>query len=159
MKVREVMTANPSCCVSSETAQRAGIIMRDEDTGVVPIVTGKESRKLVGMITDRDLCLGIVAGGLNPTNTTLETFMTSRVVSCNSDDDLDTVLKLMEKNQVRRIPVVDEQNIIQGIVSMADLMNRGKVSSGETREVLKSVSEPTGEASKPRADSAVSQAK
>ena len=76
------------------------------------------------------------------------------MIHCNADDDLEQVLELMKTNQVRRILVVDQHNKIEGIVSLSDLMNRGKVPKGETRDTLKGISEPTGEASKPRAQSA-----
>jgi CBS domain-containing protein len=122
----------------------------------VPIVERKGSRKVIGVVTDRDLCIGVIAErpsgaeGLNPANTPVEQYMTRQVVFCGADDDLDKVLDLMQENQVRRILVVDGQDTIQGVVSMADLMNRGDVSKGETRETLKRISEPTDEASKPR---------
>jgi CBS domain containing-hemolysin-like protein len=64
------------------------------------------------------------------------------------------VLELMQENQIRRVIVVDDQNMIQGVVSLSDLMNRGRVPEDETQDTLKAISEPTGEASKPRAQSA-----
>ena len=159
MLVSEVMTTNPTCCIPSDTAQTAAIIMRDENTGIVPIVEQKGSGKLVGVVTDRDLCIGVIAQrppgteALNPTNIPVEHCMTTKVIYCSPSDDVETVLDLMKDNQVRRILVVDEQNTIQGVVSMADLMNRGHVSKGDTRETLKAISEPTNEPSKPRAES------
>jgi CBS domain-containing protein len=160
MLVREVMTTNPTCCTPSDTARTAAMIMRDEDTGVVPIVERKGSGKLIGVVTDRDLCIGLIAQtpigteGMTPTNTPVEHCMTTQVVYCSAADDVEKVLDLMQENQVRRVLVVDERNTIQGVVSLADLMNRGKVSKGETRETLKRISEPSGEASKPRAHTA-----
>ena len=161
MVVREVMTTHPTCCIPSDTAQTAAIIMRDEDTGIVPIVERKGSGKLVGVVTDRDLCIGVIAerpsgkamAGLDPTNIPVEQCMTSEVIYCSAEDDVEKVLELMKSNQVRRVLVVDEQNTIQGVVSLSDLMNRGRVPEGETRETLKAISEPTGEPSKPRAHS------
>jgi CBS domain-containing protein len=160
MLVSEVMTTNPTCCIPTDSAQTAAIIMRDEDTGIVPIVERKGSGKLIGVVTDRDLCIGLIAQrpagteGLNPTNIHVKHCMTTQVVYCGPGDDVDKVLDLMKENQVRRVLVVDEQNTIQGVVSLADLMNRGNVSKGETRETLKRISEPTNETSKPRAQSA-----
>lgn len=160
MLVREVMTKNPTCCIPSDTAQTAAIIMRDEDTGIVPIVERKGSGKLIGVVTDRDLCIGVIAQrpdgteGINPTNIPVKLCMTTQVVYCGAADDVEKVLDLMQKNQVRRVLVVDEQNALQGVVSMADLMNRSDVSKGETRETLKRISQPTDEASKSRAQSA-----
>ena len=160
MQVNDVMTTNPTCCIPSDTAQTAAIIMRDEDTGIVPIVERKGSRKVVGVVTDRDLCIGVIAEkpigteGLSHANIPIENCMTRQVVSCNSDDDLDKVLHLMQENQVRRVLVIDGEDTILGVVSMADLMNRGDVSKGETRETLKAISEPTDAPSKPRAQTA-----
>jgi CBS domain-containing protein len=134
--------------------------MRDENTGIVPIVEHKGSGKLIGVVTDRDLCIGVIAQrpsgteGLSPTNIPIKHCMTTQVVYCGASDDLETVLDLMKQNQVRRVLVVDDQNTIEGVVSLADLMNRGNVSKGDTRETLKRISEPTAEASKPRAQSA-----
>lgn len=153
MRVSEVMTANPVCCIPSDTAQTAAIIMRDEDIGIVPIVEAKGSRKLVGVVTDRDLCVAVIAEQqIDPTNLALEQCMTGKLVMCREDDDLEKVVDLMQENQVRRVPVVNKQNEIQGIVSLSDVVNRGKIAEGETRETLKSITEPTGEPSKPRAE-------
>jgi len=156
MQIKEVMTANPTCCIPSDTAQTAAIIMRDEDTGIVPIVEGKGDRQLVGVVTDRDLCVGVIANAATTDllNVPIEQCMTTKVISCKPDEDVDAVLVAMQENQIRRIVVVDDENKIQGIVSMADLMNRGKVEKGAIRETLKSISKPTGEPSKPRAESA-----
>ena len=161
MKASEIMTTHPACCIPSDTAQTAAIIMRDEDTGIVPVVETKGSRKLVGVVTDRDLCIGVIANrpqmteaGSNPTNAPIERFMTARVVTCSGGDDLEEVLELMRENQVRRVLIVDQNDEIQGVISLSDLMMRGAVPKGETRQTLKSISRPTGEASKPRAESA-----
>jgi CBS domain-containing protein len=158
MQIKEVMTANPTCCIPSDTAQTAAIIMRDEDTGIVPVVEGKGNRQLVGVVTDRDLCVGVIANAATADllNVPIEQCMTTKVISCKADEDVDAVLDAMQENQIRRIVVVDSENKIQGIVSMADLMNRGKVEKRAIRETLKSISKPTGESSKPRAESAVS---
>ncbi len=161
MKVSEIMTTNPACCIPSDAAQTAALIMRDEDTGIVPVVENKGSRKLVGVVTDRDLCIGVIAerpqtteAGLDPTNAPIEQFMTAQVVTCSKDRDLEDVFALMRENQVRRVVVVDQKNEIQGVVSLSDLMMRGAVPKGETHQTLKGISMPTGEASKPRAESA-----
>lgn len=165
MKASEIMTTNPACCIPSDAAQTAAIIMRDEDTGIVPVVENKGSRKLVGVVTDRDLCIGVIAErpiidtGIDATNAPIKQFMTAKVISCAEDSDMEDVLTLMRENQVRRVLVVDRKNEILGVVSLSDLMLRGAVPKGETRQTLKSISLPTGEASKPRAQSAKAAAK
>src|SRR3989442_7350942 len=122
MRVSEIMTSNPSCCVPEDTAKDAALVMKNTDTGVVPVIENQKPRRLVGIVTDRDLCNEVIAEGRDAEEVHLEECMTRQIVSCASDDDLERVLVLMATNQVRRIPVVDEQNVIQGIVSMSDMV-------------------------------------
>src|SRR5262249_44821153 len=123
-------------------------------TGVIPIVESQQNRRLVGIVTDRDLCVEVIAKGKNGNEVRLQECMTRNPVSCGPDDDLDDILKLMTENQIRRIPAVDSRNIVQGIVSLADVVLRGQTQTGQTRQTLSEISEPTAEASKPRAQSA-----
>jgi CBS domain-containing protein len=153
MKIKHVMTKDPTCCVPSDTAQRAASLMRDEQAGVVPVIENEQSQKIVGVLTDRDLCMNVVAEGRDPGTTRVEDCMTSTVVSCSSQDAVEKATELMRENQIRRIPVVDEQRRLVGIISMADIVGRANVKTTETHETLKSVSAPSGEPSKPRAKS------
>jgi CBS domain-containing protein len=121
MKVREIMSANPICCVASDTAQHVAQIMRERNVGSVPVVDDLQSHKLLGMITDRDLCLAIVAQGLNPTNTAIKPYLTVQALSCREGENIDTCARLMQKHQVRRIPIVDSDGRVIGIVAQADL--------------------------------------
>ncbi len=107
------------------------------DTGIVPVVENEESRKLVGVVTDRDLCLQIVAEGRDPQKTPVKDCMTRHLICCNPDDDVRKALELMEVNQIRRIPIVNKENMLVGIVSMADVAQRGDV---PVQETLKKVS-------------------
>ena len=153
MKIKHVMTKDPTCCVPSDTAQRAAKIMRDEDSGVVPIIENEQSRKVIGIVTDRDLCMNVVAEGRDPRATQVHEAMTTTVVSCSPQDSVDKATELMRENQIRRISVVDEQHRLVGIVAMADIVGRANVRTTETHETLKIVSAPTSEPSKPRARS------
>jgi len=153
MKIKHVMTKDPTCCVPSDTAQRAASIMRDEDAGVVPVIDDGHSCKIVGVITDRDLCMTIVAEGRDPRTTQVHECMTSTVVSCLAQDSVEKVTDLMRENQIRRIAVIDEARRLIGIVALADIVGRANVKTLETHETLKSVSAPTAEPSKPRAKS------
>lgn len=153
MKIKHVMTKDPTCCVPSDTAQRVASLMRDEQAGVIPVIENEQSQKIVGVVTDRDLCMNVVAEGRDPGTTRVEECMTSAVVSCSSQDAVEKATELMRENQIRRIPVVDEQRRLVGIVSMADIVGRANVKTTETHETLKSVSAPSGEPSKPRARS------
>ena len=150
MKVKHLMTKDPTCCVSSDTAQRAAAIMRDEHVGIVPVIENEQSRRLVGVVTDRDLCMNVVAEGRDPTAVAVATCMTTTVVSCAATDAVAKVTELMKDNQVRRVPVVDEHGALAGIVAMADLVERAELKPTETHETLKRVSTPSETPSKPR---------
>jgi CBS domain-containing protein len=147
------MTKDPKCCVATDVAQHAATIMRDEDTGFVPVVESHERRKLIGVVTDRDLCMGVVAQGKDPRSAPVADCMTPKVVTCAPDDSVDRASELMRENQIRRVPIVNDQGELVGIVAMADIVERDAVKPAQTHETLKKVSEPTEAPSKPRAQS------
>ncbi len=153
MRVKHVMTKHPTCCLTTDSAQKVAAIMRDERTGVVPVIDNEQSQRIVGVVTDRDLCINVVAEGQEPHAVTAEACMTTTVVTCSTNDSVDKATELMKDNQIRRVPVVDDQGRVQGIVSMADLVTRADLKMGETHDTLKKVSAPTPEPSKPRARS------
>jgi CBS domain-containing protein len=153
MRVKHVMTKNPSCCLPSDDTVRAAGIMRNEDTGIVPVIDNEQSLKIVGVVTDRDLCMNVVAEGRDPRTVAVDACMTQVVVTCSPNDSVAKAIELMKDNQIRRVPVVDEQGRLQGIVAMADLVGRGDLPMAETHETLKRVSTITPEPSKPRARS------
>lgn len=142
MKISEVMTPDPACCVVGDSAHKAAIIMRELNVGIIPVVDSDESNKLVGLVTDRDLCMKVVAEGADPKSVHMRECMTGKLVTCKPDDDVETVLHLMQENQIRRIPVVDHTNVIQGIVSTADMVLCGELESGEIDETMRDISEP-----------------
>jgi len=98
MKIKHVMTKDPTCCLPSDTAQRAASIMRDEHAGVVPVIDNEQGRKIVGVVTDRDLCMNVVAEGRDPQTTYVQDCMTATVVSCFSQDSVDKATELMREN-------------------------------------------------------------
>ncbi len=149
-KLKDVMTANPACCVGSDTVQHAAKLMTEHDAGAIPVVTDHQSRKLEGMITDRDICCSLVAQGKDPKTATVGEHMTRRVVSCGADDDLDSCTKAMQENQVRRLPVVDGQGCCIGIVSQADLALKAD-EPDKVHQTVAAVSKPTPQVSAPRA--------
>jgi CBS domain-containing protein len=124
--------------------------MKDMDVGIVPVVGNEQHRKVIGLVTDRDLCLEVIAEGREPQGTQVRECMTPTLVCCTADDDLQKALALMQDNQIRRIPVVDRDGIIEGMVSMGDVVQRAEISASRALEILKKVSEPTDQASKPR---------
>lgn len=126
MKIREVMSRDPVCCVLTDTAQKVAKILCDHNVGSVPVVTDQESRKLVGMITDRDLCCSVVAQGADPKNTSIEKLITPTPFTCRDGENIEACERVMQEHQVRRIPVVDAEDRVIGIVSQADLALKDK---------------------------------
>jgi CBS domain-containing protein len=126
MKVRDVMTPDPVCCTPDDTAQKVARMLKDQDIGSVPVVLDQVSRKLVGMITDRDLCCNIVAEGKDPISTTIDRIFTLNPVSCREGENITLCETLMQQHQVRRIPVVDGEERCIGIVSQADVALKDK---------------------------------
>jgi CBS domain-containing protein len=121
MKVREVMTRQPICCHSRDSAVAVAQILRDEDIGSVPIISEADSQRVEGIITDRDIVCRIISEGLDPSTTTIEMFITRDPVTCRPEQSLESCEKLMQTHRIRRIPVVDNQGRCVGIVSQADL--------------------------------------
>jgi CBS domain-containing protein len=142
MLCEELMTRNPKCCVPSDTAMRVARMMKIEDVGSMPVCSSADSKRLVGIVTDRDLCLEIVAEGLDAKSTTIESFMTREPVTCRTDEDLDTALDRMESNQIRRLPVVDSRGALVGIIAQADIATRAR-SPQKTGEVVAEISRPS----------------
>lgn len=123
-KCSEVMTKNPVCCLPGDMVAEVAQLMKRKNIGPVPVIENEQTRKLVGIVTDRDLALRIVAEGRDPGSTKVETVMTRKVVTCRADDDLQKALDAMAGYQLRRIPVVDAANRILGIISQADVATR-----------------------------------
>jgi len=133
--IREFMTKNPRTVSPDQTIQDAAKIMRDEDTGVVPIT---ESENLTGVITDRDIVIRAVAEGRDG-QTTVRDVASQDVVTIDPQQDLDEALRLMAQHQVRRLPVVEEDGRLVGIVSQADVARHGD--DARTGEVVEQISE------------------
>jgi CBS domain-containing protein len=126
MKINEVMSSNPVCCLASDSAQQVARIMCEENVGSIPVVTDQESRKLVGMITDRDLCCSVIANGLDPKVTAIGEFMTLNPVTCRDGENIENCEHLMQQHQIRRMPIVDADEHVIGIVAQADLALKDK---------------------------------
>ena len=120
-KCNEVMTKNPACCLPDDLVTKAAQLMKSEHVGSIPVIENEETKKLVGIVTDRDLVLMIVAEGLDAKTTKVETVMTRKVVTCHGEDDLQKAVDAMSENQLRRIPIVDDDNKILGIIAQADV--------------------------------------
>jgi len=114
------MTANPVCCLPDDTVGQAARIMRREHAGWVPVVSDEWRRKLVGIITNRDLAMKVVAESRDFNRTVVSDVMTKIMIACRAEDDLMSAAKAMEEHQVRRIPILDRENHLVGIVSQTD---------------------------------------
>ena len=135
MNIRDVMTPNPRTVSPADSIQSAACIMRDEDTGVVPIV---DNGRAVGVVTDRDIVVRAVADG-SQLNRTVGEIATSAVVCASPDMSTREAAQLMSDHQVRRLPVVENERLI-GIVSIGDLaVKEGK--DGRTGDTLQAISE------------------
>jgi CBS domain-containing protein len=144
MKVRDIMTENPACITPETSARQAARLMEDNDVGSLPVVESDANRRLVGVVTDRDLALRVLGRGESP-EVQVREIMSSNVHSCRAEDNLDDVETAMSRNQVRRIPIVDENNRVIGMVAQADLARERKaVGSKDLGKVLEKISEPAG---------------
>lgn len=142
-KCNEVMTKNPVCCLPDDSVAKAAELMKSKNIGSVPVIENEQSHKLVGIVTDRDLALKVVAGALDARSTKVETVMTHKLVTCHADDDLQKALDAMAEHQLRRIPVVDDNHRIVGIIAQADVATR--VDQPEkTAEMVKEISQANG---------------
>ncbi len=134
--IRDLMTSNPSTIGSDGTIADAARLMRDEDAGIIPIVDGD---RLVGMITDRDITVRVVAEGRDPQSTTVGEIASRDLVTIDPQQDLDEALRLMAQHQVRRLPVVEEDGRLVGILAQADVAR--EASPEQTGQVVEEISE------------------
>ena len=123
MKVQDIMSKTLSCCAATDTLQRAAQLMKEHDVGAIPVVNDCNERKLLGIITDRDICMKVVAQGLTSTAKVSEA-MTSTPATCRPNESIEGCESLMKRHQVRRIPVVDSSGVCVGIISQADIALR-----------------------------------
>jgi CBS domain-containing protein len=126
VKIKEVMSSNPTCGLPSDTAQHVAKLMCEYNVGSMPVVVDSQSHKLVGMITDRDLCCSVVTKGLDPKSTPIEKFISPNPVTCRDGENIERCERAMQEHQIRRIPIVDSEDRVIGIVSQADMALRDK---------------------------------
>jgi CBS domain-containing protein len=117
-KIRDIMTANPETVTEKDSVRDAAQIMKKRDTGIVPVVNGK---KIIGLITDRDIVVRLIAEGKDASSARVNDVMTKNVRSVKEDASVDEVLRVMKGAEVRRVPVVNRNDEIVGIVSIGDL--------------------------------------
>jgi CBS domain-containing protein len=139
MKISEVMTREVQTVGPDQTAREAASFMLSADAGAIPVVDGD---RLMGMITDRDIAVRGVGQGHGP-DTPVREMMTNDIVAARMDDDVDEVAVRMSQAQVRRLPVIDDQDKLCGIVSLGDLTQ--KAEDGTAEMALEGITEPGGQ--------------
>jgi CBS-domain-containing membrane protein len=148
MKVKDLQTSDVRACSPDTNLATAAQIMWDCDCGAVPVVD--EARTLIGMLTDRDICIATATRSAAPADLAVRDVMSrGQMYSCRPEDDVRTVLATMGTHRVRRLPVVDRQNKLIGIVSLTDLVRRADYRAGagvpaaELLDAMQSISTPT----------------
>jgi CBS domain-containing protein len=136
MFVRDVMTAQVNFVASDTPVNEIARLLRDQDIGSVPVADGE---KLVGMVTDRDLVVRGMADGVDPRSLRARDVMSPQLVCCAEDQTIEEVLEHMGQEQVRRMPVVDANRRLVGVVSLGDLSRAAQRPAGNA---LKEISEP-----------------
>jgi CBS domain-containing protein len=134
-QISELMTANPCSIDADKSVTYAAKMMKDEDVGLAPIVEGD---RLVGTVTDRDIVIRVVAEGKDPESVTVREIASTQLVTIDPQQDLDEALRLMAKHQVRRLPVVEEDGRLVGVVAQADVAREGQ--DTKTGQVVEEIS-------------------
>lgn len=120
----EIMTGNPVFHEPFATVEEVAKTMRDYNIGPVPIVDGANTMHIVGIVTDRDLVVKALASDMDISRTPIQQVMTTKPITCKVDDDIERALDLMEKCQIRRLPIVDNEQRLVGIIAQADIACR-----------------------------------
>lgn len=140
-KCSDIMTKDLVYSHPTDTVDDVAKLMKKEDIGPVLIVEkGDQGKRLVGIVTDRDLAIKVVGEGRDPKKTKVKDVMTTKVVTCRADDDVQNAMNAMAQYQLRRIPVVDEYGTLVGIISQADVATRVDEPE-QTAEVVKEISQ------------------
>ena len=138
--IRGVMTSNPRTVEADKPVADAAKLMRDEDVGLAPVVEGD---RLVGTLTDRDIAIRVVAEGKDPASTTVREVASTEVVTVKPEQDLDEALRLMAEHQVRRVPVVEEDGRLIGVVAQADVARQSD--EQQTGELVGEISQESSQ--------------
>jgi CBS domain-containing protein len=143
MKAQDIMSRNPACVTPETPLAEAARLMKQEDVGVVPVVESESSKRLVGLITDRDIAIRAVGEGRDGNTTSVGHIMTSEVRSASPDDSVNDIMALMGREQVRRVPIVDERGALVGIIAQADIVIEAK-DDKQAEKTVERISQPGG---------------
>ena len=143
MKAQDIMSADPVCVTPQTSMEEAARLMKDHNVGVLPVVSQEGSRELVGVITDRDITIRHVAEGHGSPDCPVSEAMSENVKTCSPDAAVEDVMDTMGREQVRRIPIVDERGSLVGMVSQADVVLEAK-DERKAEEMVENISKPFG---------------
>lgn len=143
MKAQDIMSKDPICVTPDTSLVDAARIMKSENIGVVPVVDAETSRRLVGILTDRDIAIRAVAEGRDGVTTSVGHIMSADVRTSAPSDSVNDVMELMGREQVRRIPVVDDLGALVGIIAQADIVLESK-DGKRAEKTVEQISQPTG---------------
>jgi CBS domain-containing protein len=143
MQVRDVMTKNPECVTPAATIREAAQLMQRQNVGIVPVVEEKGSKRLLGVITDRDIAIRVVAEGRDGATRVSEIMSASQIKTCTPDDDVSAAMEMMANEQVRRVPIIDDRGALVGIIAQADIVRKAR-DGGRAESTVQQISEPGG---------------
>src|SRR3954471_17965636 len=143
MKIQDIMTREPSCVTPDATVREAAQVMGREDVGIVPVIAGQSDKKLLGVVTDRDIAIRCVAEGKDGSCRVRDVMSADDLATCSQNDDVESVMGAMQMEKVRRIPIVDERGSLVGIVSQADVATKARNESA-VEDTIERISEPGG---------------
>lgn len=124
MKARDVMTAHPSVITPDETILRAAELMRDRHVGMLPVIDNLSDRRLLGVLTDRDIVVRCIAAGHTMRCAIRDHMSTRRLTTVHLDDEVETIAHKMRRDHIRRVPVVDHEDRVAGVVAVVDIATR-----------------------------------
>lgn len=140
MKIREIMTSNPACCMPDSTLPEVARMLRDNDCGCIPVVNSLADMKPVGAITDRDITIRTLADNQNPMTMKASDIMTTDIATVTPETSLEDCFDVMEDREIRRVLIVDQQGRCVGIVAQADVVQSG-VNPIRANRVIREISE------------------
>ena len=143
MKANEIMTSQPVCVTPDTPIQEAARLMKDQNVGMLPVVQTEGSKQLIGVITDRDITIRHVAEGHTSTDCPVSEAMTDSVTTASPESEVDEVMEIMGREQVRRIPIVDERGELVGVVAQADVVLHAK-NDRKAEQTIEEISQPFG---------------
>ncbi len=143
MKCQDIMCHETRWAHPESTVKEAVKIMKEQNCGAVPVVD--EQMHLKGILTDRDVTLFVILQGKDPETTQLQEFMSKDVITCYGDESIDELISKMKQYQIRRIPVIDHENRLEGMISIGDIAVKAPEEEHKTFEAFEKISEPVHE--------------